>query len=78
MVFSGKMKRLRLDLESAFEELAQSKVEMKKTVAEGLDVDYVQLLPKVLADELFQQLQENVEYLQGDLSKVKISSKKQF
>ncbi|KAG5868638.1 hypothetical protein JTB14_032799 [Gonioctena quinquepunctata] len=48
---------------------------MKKTEGENLDLDYAVVLPKTLADELFDQLQRTVEYYEGDLTKVRVFGK---
>ncbi|RZC34506.1 alpha-ketoglutarate-dependent dioxygenase alkB -like 2-like, partial [Asbolus verrucosus] len=69
------MKRMKIDFEDAFEKLAKTSLEKKKTTAENLDLDYIVLLPKTLASELLKQLEDTVEYLDGDLSKVKVFGK---
>lgn len=56
----------------ALRDLARKTVDWRKTAAEGLDVDYVLLLSRSLADELMMRLEEAVEYYDGELSKVKI------
>lgn len=67
---------MKLDLETKFNKLAddvkENKLNWKKTKSDGLDVDYVVLLRRSLADELFQQLQETIEYYTDELSKVSI------
>lgn len=67
-----RMKRIKIDLRSAFEELARNKagVNMEKTTAENLDLDYGALLPGAVADELMRQLEDGVEYYGGELTKV--------
>lgn len=69
------MKRIKIDLQSAFEELAKNKdgIKMKKTTAENLDLDYGALLPEAVADELMRQLEDRVEYYEGELTKVRSS-----
>ncbi|KAI4462154.1 alpha-ketoglutarate-dependent dioxygenase alkb 2 [Holotrichia oblita] len=69
------MKRRKIDLEEAIQDVARKKVEWRKTAAEGLDVDYALLLPRSLADELMSRLQQEVEYFDGELSKVKVFDK---
>lgn len=71
MRFSVEMKTRKIDLEEAIQDVARKKVEWRKTAAEGLDVDYALLLPRSLADELMSRLQQEVEYFDGELSKVK-------
>lgn len=69
------MKKAKLDLTEALISLKNKKIEWQKTKAEGLDIDYAVILPKYIADEIFQNLQENIEYYRGDLSKVKVFGK---
>lgn len=64
------MKKIKIDLSSSLEELQNKKVEWKKITQEGLDVDYALLLPRSIADELMAQLEANVEYYSGNLTKV--------
>ncbi|KAK4876172.1 hypothetical protein RN001_012594 [Aquatica leii] len=64
-----------MDLESALKELENTKVEWKKISREGLDLDYSLLFPKRLADEIMTLLENDVEYYDGDLTKVKIFGK---
>ncbi|KRT81924.1 hypothetical protein AMK59_5310, partial [Oryctes borbonicus] len=74
-LFAVEMKRRKIDLEEAMQEVARKKVEWRKTDAEGLDVDYALLLPRSLADELMKQLQGTVQYYEGELAKVKVFDK---
>lgn len=63
-------------LESEFRKLLEEsggKVQWKKVAKEGLDLDYAVLLGKRLADELFTQLEEMVEYYSGELTKASVS-----
>ncbi|GJQ84063.1 putative THO complex [Trypoxylus dichotomus] len=69
------MKRRKIDLAEAMQEVTHKKVEWRKTAEEGLDVDYALLLPRSLADELMKQLQETVQYFEGELSKIKVFDK---
>ncbi|KAJ8917631.1 hypothetical protein NQ315_000115 [Exocentrus adspersus] len=64
-------------MKSAFKELAKNKasIKMKKTEAENLDLDYALLLPGGVADELMRQLENSVEYYEGELTKVKVFGK---
>ncbi|EFA10619.1 DNA oxidative demethylase ALKBH2 isoform X2 [Tribolium castaneum] len=50
-------------------------LEMKKITAENLSLDYFLLLSRNVASELMQQLEDSVEYLDGDLSKVRVFGK---
>ncbi|KAJ8971818.1 hypothetical protein NQ317_002935 [Molorchus minor] len=65
------MKRVKIDLQSALQ-LSASKPSsgLKKVSSENLDVEYTVLLPAAVADELMAQLQQSVEYYEGDLTKV--------
>lgn len=47
------------------------RVKWRKITAEGLNLDYTILLPKVSADQVLRQLEETLEYFTGDLAKVK-------
>ncbi|KAF2878710.1 hypothetical protein ILUMI_27462 [Ignelater luminosus] len=69
------MKRMKIDLSSALKELESKDMEWEKTTREGLDVDYAQLLPRNIACELMTQLETNIEYYSGDLTKVKVFGK---
>lgn len=47
---------------------------MKKiTNADNLDLDYGLLMRKVIADQVMQQLEDTIEYFEGDLTKVLIN-----
>ncbi|XP_077282959.1 DNA oxidative demethylase ALKBH2-like [Arctopsyche grandis] len=48
------------------------RVKWRKITAEGLNLDYTILLPKVCADQVLRQLEETLEYFTGDLAKVKV------
>ncbi|XP_074026355.1 DNA oxidative demethylase ALKBH2 [Leptinotarsa decemlineata] len=71
------MKRMKIDLKCTLEELAESKkyAEMKKIRKENLDIDYGVVLPRITADELFDQLQRTVEYYDQELTKVRVFGK---
>lgn len=69
-ILTHRMKKIKIDLSSSLEELQNKKVEWKKITQEGLDVDYALLLPRSIADELMAQLEANVEYYSGNLTKV--------
>lgn len=66
---------MKIDLESEFKTLIEINgggINWRKTVKDGLDLDYAVVLPKQLADELLMQLEETVEYYSGELTKVSI------
>lgn len=67
------MKRLKLDLESALSELSKKPEKLKKIKGEKLDVDYGVVMPRAIADALFEQLQNSVEYYDGELTKVTLN-----
>lgn len=52
-----------------------TKFKWKKIESYGLDCDYGQLFIKPEADDIFQQLEKEVEYLSGDLTKIKVHGK---
>ncbi|XP_049866846.1 DNA oxidative demethylase ALKBH2-like [Pectinophora gossypiella] len=43
--------------------------------SEGLDVDYAVPIPRTVANSLFQELEDTLEYFTGDLSKIKVFGK---
>ncbi|KAK5645077.1 hypothetical protein RI129_006377 [Pyrocoelia pectoralis] len=69
------MQGIKIDLESVFSELNDTKVEWRKISREGLDLDYSLLFSKRIADEIMNQLEKEVEYYSGDLTKVKVFGK---
>ncbi|XP_031351617.1 DNA oxidative demethylase ALKBH2-like isoform X2 [Photinus pyralis] len=70
-----RMQGIEIDLESAFKELGEIKPEWRKISREGLDLDYALLFSKRLADRIMNQLENDVEYYSGNLTKVKIFGK---
>lgn len=52
-----------------------SDLKWEKIKRENLDLDYVVLLPKSVADSLLESLEEQVEYFTGDLAKVRVFGK---
>lgn len=38
---------------------------------EGLDLDYAVAIPKSIASELFQELEDTLDYFTGELTKIK-------
>jgi hypothetical protein len=64
------MKRMKIDVECAIEGIKSTTLQKKKITAERLDLDYVVLFSKDIASEILNQIENSVEYLEGDLSKV--------
>ncbi|XP_033113498.1 DNA oxidative demethylase ALKBH2-like isoform X2 [Anneissia japonica] len=64
---------------SAVEEQPFSKLYLGKTVkkisGENLDCDYIQLLDRKSADNLYQKCEKELEYFTGDLAKVRVFGK---
>jgi hypothetical protein len=69
------MKRMKIDVECAIEGIKSTTLQKKKITAERLDLDYVVLFSKDIASEILNQIENSVEYLEGDLSKVKVFGK---
>ncbi|XP_068896845.1 DNA oxidative demethylase ALKBH2-like isoform X2 [Tenebrio molitor] len=69
------MKRMKIDVECAIEGIKSTTLQKKKITAEHLDLDYVVLFSKDIASEILNQIENSVEYLEGDLSKVKVFGK---
>lgn len=65
---------MKIDLDEELSRLSQTvqrgELKWKKTKGEGLDLDYMLILRKDLADELYRILEESIEYNSDDLSKV--------
>lgn len=60
-----------MDIETELDKLCNNKkITWKKTTREGLDVDYSVVFPRVLADAVFKQLENVVEYESPEKSKV--------
>ncbi|XP_044271765.1 DNA oxidative demethylase ALKBH2-like isoform X2 [Tribolium madens] len=68
-------KRRKIDLGSCLETIETSQLRKREIRAENLHLDYFSLLSSDVASELMQQLEDTVEYLTGDLSKVKVFGK---
>ncbi|KAL3270108.1 hypothetical protein HHI36_009166 [Cryptolaemus montrouzieri] len=69
------MNTLKIDLKTAFEAIVPNNLEKKKIIREGLNLDYMILLNRTLANELFNQLRASVEYYDGELTKVRVFGK---
>ncbi|XP_063921945.1 DNA oxidative demethylase ALKBH2-like [Zophobas morio] len=69
------LKRRKIDFGASIERLKTSSIERKKIVSDNLDLDYIRLLPQELATELLKQLEDSIEYLDGEFSKVKVFGK---
>ncbi|XP_029880609.1 DNA oxidative demethylase ALKBH2 isoform X3 [Aquila chrysaetos chrysaetos] len=54
------------------EEPASGQSPWQEIRAEGLSCDYRLLFGKAEADEIFQQLEEEVEYFEGDMTKLHV------
>ncbi|KAL3270103.1 hypothetical protein HHI36_009161 [Cryptolaemus montrouzieri] len=65
----------KIDLKTAFEAIVPNNLEKKKIIREGLNLDYMILLNRTLANELFNQLRASVEYYDGELTKVRVFGK---
>ncbi|CAB3234757.1 unnamed protein product [Arctia plantaginis] len=52
-----------------------SVIEWKNIKQEDLDLEYSVVIPKNIANKLFQELEETLEYFTGDLSKIKVFGK---
>lgn len=55
----------------AVSEIQCDRVNWRKITAEGLNLDYAIILPKVSGDRLLLELEQTLEYFAGDLAKVK-------
>ncbi|KAF5291201.1 hypothetical protein FQA39_LY14443 [Lamprigera yunnana] len=66
---------MEMDLEGTLKELENTKVEWRKFSGDGLDLDYSLFFQKTVADKIMAQLENDVEYYEGDLTKVKIFGK---
>ncbi|XP_007058394.2 DNA oxidative demethylase ALKBH2 [Chelonia mydas] len=69
----GEKKRPRSEMPGADEFLVHSP--WKQIRAEGLNCDYKILFSKTEADKIFQELEKEVEYFEGDLTKVQVFGK---
>lgn len=67
------MKKAKIDLVECFFEYEKESVEWKKINREGLDLDYAIVLSKNVASNLFQELEDSIEYFDKELSKVAYS-----
>lgn len=65
-------KKARIDVETLLDDLSNTfdTLNWKKTVGDGLNVDYVKILPNSVATLLLQELEDTVEYYDDELSKV--------
>ena len=63
------MQNTEVELIKRLEDLSGD-VPWRKFTSEGLDVDYAVFLSKNLADDLFSELENTLEYYDGDLKKV--------
>lgn len=61
---------MKIDLASALDHIGNNTPTWKKIRNEGLDLDYSVVLPKNVADEFMSQLEDTIEYYQGNLTKV--------
>lgn len=61
---------MKIDLEGSLREIKPASLMMKKVSGENLDLDYTVLLSTRVADELFQRLEDELEYYEGDFTKV--------
>lgn len=52
-----------------------SDLKWEKIKRKNLDLDYVQLFPKIVANSVLQTLEEQVEYFTGDLARVRVFGK---
>ncbi|XP_068629904.1 DNA oxidative demethylase ALKBH2-like [Battus philenor] len=52
-----------------------NKVSWKSLKEEGIDLDYSVVIPKSIANDLFNELENSLEYFTGDLSKIKVFGK---
>lgn len=62
-------------LSSVLSQVQIADLKWEKIKRENLDLDYVLLLPKLVASSLLQSLEEEVEYFTGDLARLRVFGK---
>jgi alpha-ketoglutarate-dependent dioxygenase alkB family protein 2 len=62
-------------LQAGLNKVEPGQLKWKKVSAEDLDLDYTNLLPPSLANQLLRHLESELEYFSGDLARVHVYGK---